>query len=470
MRELTPARKCAISGLRRALRNIPLACGGLLAGLILAEVGLRILGITYPVFDAYDATRGIALKPGKQGWYYGEGGAYVKINSLGYRDVEHTREKPPGVFRIAVLGDSFTEARQVSIADTFCKQLEKRLSGRPEFGNLKVEVLNFGIGGYGTDQELLTLRLHVLDFSPDLVMLAFCPGNDVAGNSRQLVSQVKNPYKPFYQLRDGKLIVDNSFRNFGLDHLYRRFLLEAIHYSRCLELINQARRAMVVRKGHHVPRKAYNIGLFDEELVEPKDEVWKEAWRITDALIIAMNEEVLRARARFVLVTLTTPIQVDPDVAKREETQRALGASDLFYTERRLRQLGKRFGFPVITLAEELQAAAVQRHVYFHGFANTAFATGHYNERGHEIVADILTRELVPFLPESRHGKAPEGADDTQIEQAIRDLDDQWSKAAGAKDVDKTISFYSDDHCHASKRSERDHQGSDSQNLERFAH
>ena len=74
-------------------------------------------------------------------------------------------------------------------------------------------------------------------------------------------------------------------------------------------------------------------------------------------------------------------------------------------------QLGKRFGFPVITLAEELQVAAVQRHVYFHGFANTAFGTGHFNERGHEIVADILTRELVPFLPESRHGKAPEGAD-----------------------------------------------------------
>jgi len=426
MRELTPARRCAISGLRRALGNILLVCGGLLAVLILAEVGLRILGITYPIFDAYDATRGVALKPGKQGWYYGEGGAYVKINSLGYRDVEHTREKPPGVFRIAVLGDSMIEARQVSIADTFCKQLEKRLSGRPEFGNLKVEVLNFGIGGFGTDQELLTLRLHVLDFSPDLIMLAFGPGNDVSGNFKQLNLQVKgggalsaawgplrrpNLFKPWYQLRDGKLIVDNSFRNFGFDYLYGRFLLEAMHYSRCLELINQARRGIVVRKGHHVPRQAYNIAVVDKGLVEPKDEVWKEAWRLTDALIIAMNEEVVRARARFVLLTLTTPIQVDPDVAKREETQRALGASDLFYTERRLRQLGKRFGFPVITLAEELQAAAVQRHVYFHGFANTAFGTGHFNERGHEIVADILTRELAPFLQESRHGKVLEAGD-----------------------------------------------------------
>jgi ketosteroid isomerase-like protein len=36
-------------------------------------------------------------------------------------------------------------------------------------------------------------------------------------------------------------------------------------------------------------------------------------------------------------------------------------------------------------------------------------------------------------------------AGDPKIEEALRDLDEQWSKAAGAKDVDKTISFYSDD-------------------------
>src|SRR5678815_913152 len=36
-------------------------------------------------------------------------------------------------------------------------------------------------------------------------------------------------------------------------------------------------------------------------------------------------------------------------------------------------------------------------------------------------------------------------ADTTAIEQALRDLDAQWSAAAGAKDLDKTVSFYSDD-------------------------
>jgi ketosteroid isomerase-like protein len=41
---------------------------------------------------------------------------------------------------------------------------------------------------------------------------------------------------------------------------------------------------------------------------------------------------------------------------------------------------------------------------------------------------------------------AAAAADTTSaIERTIRDLDDQWSKAAGAKDVEKTVSYYSED-------------------------
>ena len=36
-------------------------------------------------------------------------------------------------------------------------------------------------------------------------------------------------------------------------------------------------------------------------------------------------------------------------------------------------------------------------------------------------------------------------AADTQSEQALRDADAQWSAAAGAKDLDKTVSYYSTD-------------------------
>ena len=38
----------------------------------------------------------------------------------------------------------------------------------------------------------------------------------------------------------------------------------------------------------------------------------------------------------------------------------------------------------------------------------------------------------------------PAPAADTKIEQALRDLDAQWSKDAGTKDVDKTVSYYAE--------------------------
>ena len=377
-------------------QNAILVCLGLIAGLVIGELGLRIAGISYPVFEAYDHDRGRALKPGKAGWYYGEGGAYVQINSQGYRDVEHTKQKPQGVFRIAVLGDSFTEARQVDIENTFWKKLETTLQDRREFGGQKIEVLNFGIGGYGPAQELLTLKLHALGFSPDLVVLAFCPGNDVAQNSKELIRylQSANRFAPFYVLRDNRLVLDSSFRALSIDYVERRFLLTAIHYSRLLELINQARRAAVIRALQKAPTQSHEIGLFDEEFLEPKNEVWAEAWRVNDAIIAEMNNEVLRTGGRFVVVTLTSPIQIDPDVAKREQLKQTLGVNDLFYTERRLRQFGQSRGFPVITLAEPMQAAATERKVYFHGFPNTGLGTGHWNERGHQIAANILTKEL----------------------------------------------------------------------------
>jgi ketosteroid isomerase-like protein len=56
----------------------------------------------------------------------------------------------------------------------------------------------------------------------------------------------------------------------------------------------------------------------------------------------------------------------------------------------------------------------------------------------------ILT-VCVALLPLAFVGTALTAGDKGADEQAVRDADAQWSKAAGTKDVDKTVSFYSDD-------------------------
>ena len=90
-----------------------------------------------------------------------EGSAPVRTNSQGYRDREWALAKEPGVLRIAVLGDSFTEALQVPLEQTWVNQLPAAMAAVPGCHLLNgfpkgAETLNFGVGGYGTGQSWLT--------------------------------------------------------------------------------------------------------------------------------------------------------------------------------------------------------------------------------------------------------------------------------------------------------------------------
>ncbi len=94
-----------------------------------------------------------------------------KINSLGLRDYEYNKEKAEGVYRILMLGDSFTEGYGVEMEETFPKLLEKELNSKVEKG--KFEVINAGITGYSPTLEYLYFRNYGLELKPDLVVLNF---------------------------------------------------------------------------------------------------------------------------------------------------------------------------------------------------------------------------------------------------------------------------------------------------------
>ena len=153
-----------------------------MAALLLCELALRLLGVSYPVFVWTDPVRGVAHIPGVSGGkQLPDGRRWVEINSDGWRGPEVALRHPPGTLRIALLGDSFIEAFEVPFDSTVGEVVERRLTalrGGP------VEVLNFGQGGYGTTQELLTLEHEVWKYSPDLVLLAVTTGNDISDNSR----------------------------------------------------------------------------------------------------------------------------------------------------------------------------------------------------------------------------------------------------------------------------------------------
>ncbi|MEO8681192.1 MAG: GDSL-type esterase/lipase family protein [Vicinamibacterales bacterium] len=132
-----------------------------------------------PGFYLSDPLRGQRLAPGYQGWF---AGVPVKINNLGFRDErEYTLAKPPGTFRIIVLGDSVTFGHGAPFATTYPFLVEERLKAwRPD---VKWEVWNLGVPGYNTSQELAYLEQVGRPFSPDLVVVGFYP-NDFTANER----------------------------------------------------------------------------------------------------------------------------------------------------------------------------------------------------------------------------------------------------------------------------------------------
>jgi hypothetical protein len=380
--------------------------------LALGEVGLRIAGISSPNFYRPDPVRGWGLAPDEEGWWTSEGHAWVHINHEGERDTDHAIAKPAGMLRVAILGDSCTEALQVPLEQTFWKIMEPQLRATARSrGWRDAEVLNFGVAGYGTAQELLTLREKVWRYSPDVVVLAFYSGNDVRNNQRSLEQDPSRPYFLVQPGQQGKasLLLDDSFRTTSgyrmRQSLPARILYGLFNHIRLLELGKRGQSRLdgwigSMKARHKEKGEALQeLGLDNAVYSPPHDVDWQEAWQATEGILATLNREVTAKGARFGLLSLTTPIQVHPDPVARERFMAKLGVTSLGYPDARLAQVSANDGFPFLALAPLLQPIAQGQHVFLHGFANTTAGEGHWNAAGHRAaapyVADWIGREVL---------------------------------------------------------------------------
>ncbi len=405
------------SGKGTVNRVLVLARNAVLIGLITAllmELALRAVGFSRAVLYEPDPVVGWSGRPGAEGIYLDEGIAAIRISSAGVRDRERIVVKPGDVWRVAVLGDSYTEALQVAEDKRFTSVTERLLAGCDAGGGRRVEVLNFGVSGFGTAQEFLLLKNRVLRYAPDVVVLAFLPGNDITDNVRALDPSMAA--RPYVTLNDGGQVVwDRSFKDtrsfrFKSGPVYRT-ALSVSDFSRVVQAVffvrDMWRDKRLLEAGRREKKgqieKTGEQGLSDGVYAPPRTPEWLQAWKIAERLIEEMSSLTSQGKARFLLVTLSGGIQVYPDAKRSAEAAARWGVADLFYADDRLHAFAVQRKIEVLSLARPLAEYAQRKKVFLHGFLHATrrlslnmnvLGSGHWNEDGHRVAGELIARYL----------------------------------------------------------------------------
>jgi GDSL-like Lipase/Acylhydrolase family len=197
----SPINRVSLKQKRPKLGNFILLLASILFSLFVGEIGTRILFpdriILFPrnfTTAYYDGATLRRLIPNTTFWHTSVDGSWqFRTNNQGFRDNEdYQYAKPATRRRILALGDSNTQGYEVRQSATFAKVLERRLRAT----GLDAEVLNTGISGFGTAEELMFLEHEGMKYHPDAVVLAFFD-NDFEDNVKS----------GLYQLENGQLIV-----------------------------------------------------------------------------------------------------------------------------------------------------------------------------------------------------------------------------------------------------------------------
>jgi hypothetical protein len=173
---------------------------GLLLGLLVGEIGLRIISPVKPVdllplaydragleriaaqetYIAFDPAIGWTVSPAMSRTATS---ATYQSNSAGMRATrEYELHAPESGPRLEAFGDSFTHCDDVENAECWTSQLEAEVPG--------TEVLNFGVSGYAPDQAWLRYQREGRAYQPCAVLIGFMVEN---------VHRMVNRFRPFYQ-------------------------------------------------------------------------------------------------------------------------------------------------------------------------------------------------------------------------------------------------------------------------------
>lgn len=411
----------------KLLGRLLLAAIGLALPLLILEAGVRLIGLAPPPVP----NPAIWTPHPLFGWWhiphsggifhsdFNEFAAEVRINARGLRDREIGYDNPSGALRILSLADSFGEALQVDLAATYHKQLETRLAeslARP------VEVINAGVGGWGTDQEAIFYVAEGFRYEPDIVLLAFFVRNDAVNNygPLEIARNSGSQQKEFFSLSPtGELIpppvqetpvagaqleaafrpdrqtdreerplllplADTLWRNSALYRFLMPYLRDIPPVLKTVGPSGILGGEAVIRARH--PALAVPFLVYQT----PPDRRFEAAWSLTEAIITRLRDEVERRGAILAVVIISAPEQLDPAQMEKIFAAHPEMTWDAAAPNRRLNAFLEAQNIPHLDLLPVFRQAAAQPNAPPLHFRHDQ----HWTPAGHRLAAGAIEQFL----------------------------------------------------------------------------
>lgn len=391
----------------RRLGLILLLLLGVTVGLALVEVALRFLTTALPGDTKHQMVADPLLHHRlRRNFTKRVRGVEFSTNSLGLHDREFSAQKSEGVFRILMLGDSFTEGGGLRLEDTVAKRVETLLNqGRCRSRH---EVINAGMGSYSPILEYLLLKQVGLGLAPDLIVLNFDMTDVHDDFVRTAVARLDAEGLPV-------AVPPNRIAEAA-------FLMPPLAKPRVLRFLtpleaiaNRSAIYQAIRRSGVGQRLLGSLKLTPERLEalhlignirydtlaitrDGEFHGMGEAWALTERYLRATRRLAQSRGLPFVLVVYPHPHQVS--AAESQEGRRKLGIGPGFFTSERpfqiLEDLGQREGFPVINLLPVFRRRdSAEGPLFWHDDI-------HHTPQGAKVFADGLLTGLLKqkFLPQ----------------------------------------------------------------------
>ncbi len=284
-------------------------------------------------------------------------------NHLGLRNREIVNKKS-GINRILFLGDSLIWSSQTSSGRLYTEVLEQRLNAASADGTNSYEVINAGIPGYTTYQELEFLKIYGLDMEPDIVVLSFV-FNDVY--YKYLHRPTKDNFlapEPLSSLHyfDTNTFLGNIFAGSYLAH-------------------------QVVMRGNMLRKRVLRQPLFPFEERGDFYLAWKYyGWTAVQQLIGEMQQLLKEKGVPLSVLVFPVSDQVD-------DRYRSLNKEHVLYPQSRISNICSSYEIPMLDLTDIIYAGGGT--VLYEDYL-------HLNAKGNDVVLDaiemFLDNEILPVV------------------------------------------------------------------------